>query len=208
MLSSLDEYRVYYHKRVKQNFLNNTYKFVLILIRVTVTTTKLSIFLCYNWFTQPLLWHFWIGQVKMPNGAFISTLNSFPNVRNYRNGWLCHVLGFADTYLKSCTFINLLCLFHFILLITWPNFLGYNIAMIINIATIASIKPWQCLESSCYTPNPHLVTIHLLLLSEETSNRGHLNNHLKLVFILCHGMVTVVFSQYSLVSLYLKSNQL
>ena len=95
MLSSLDEYRVYYHKRVKQNFLNNTYKFVLILIRVTVTTTKLSIFLYYNWFTQPLLWHVWIGQVKMPNAAFISTLNSFPNVRNYRNGWLCHVLGFC-----------------------------------------------------------------------------------------------------------------
>lgn len=152
--SSLDEYRVYYHKRFKQNFLNNTYKFVLILRRATVTTTKLSIFLCHDWFisnyrSQLLLWHFWIGQVKMPNVAFISTLNSSLNVRNYRKGWLCHVLAFVDTYLKSCTFTNLLCLFHFILLITWPNFPGYNIA-IINIATIASIKPWQCLESSCY----------------------------------------------------------
>lgn len=138
----------------------------------------------------------------------LPTLNSFLSVRNYRNGWLCHVLAFADTYLKSCTFTNLLYLFYFILLITWPNFLGYNIAMIINTATIVSIKPWQCLESSCYTPNPHLVTIHLLLLSEETSNRGHLNYHLKLVFILYNVMVTVIFSQYILMSLYLKSNQL
>lgn len=124
-ISSLDEYGIYYYKRFKQNFLNNTYKFVLILKRATVTTIKLGLFLCHDQFISNCCSDIsgWVMLKCQMLPLFLhETVSPMLEITEMDD---CVMLVFIDTYLKLCTFTNLLLtISFFILIIIWPNFLN------------------------------------------------------------------------------------